>query len=86
MPERAAGFAMVRLDGEDDGPRAGGTGAPLVTGQQMFDEHGETFVFQAVQVGVFEEIEVAGATDSLDFADDAESVEAKLVEFFAGGG
>jgi hypothetical protein len=52
----------------------------------MFDENGETFVFLAIQVGVFEEIEVAGAPDSLDLPQDAERVNAEFVQFFAGGG
>jgi hypothetical protein len=45
----------------------------------MFDENRETIVFLGIQVGVFKEIEVPGAADSLDFAEDAEGVDAEFV-------
>jgi len=51
----------------------------------MLDENGETFVFLGVEVGVFEEIQIAGAADSFDFAEYAEGVETQFFEFFAGG-
>jgi hypothetical protein len=57
-----------------------------VTGEQMLDEGGQAVLFQTIEIGVFKEIEVAGAADSFDFAEDAEGVEAEFIEFFAGGG
>lgn len=52
----------------------------------MLDEGGHAVLFQAIQIGVFEEIEVAGTADSFGFTEDAKGVEAEFVEFFAGGG
>lgn len=58
----------------------------VVASQKMLDQNRETFVFLGVEVGVFEEIKVAGTADYFDFPEDAQGVEAEFVEFFAGGG
>jgi hypothetical protein len=58
----------------------------LVAGEQVFDQGGEAFLLLTIEVGVFEEIEVAGAADFFYFAEDADGVEAQVFEFFAGGG
>lgn len=87
QPDRGPGANPAwHLRSSDDGAGAGGAGLAVVTSEEMFDDNGETFVFLGVEVGIFEEIEVAGAADAFDFAEDAERVETELVEFFAGGG
>jgi|SRR5450631_527772 hypothetical protein len=52
----------------------------------MLDQGGKAFLLLTVEVGVFEEGEVAGTADFFHFTENAEGVEAQFVEFFAGGG
>ena len=47
-----------------------------MAGEEMFDQDGEAFLLFTIEVGVFEEIEVARAEDFFYFAEDAEGVEA----------
>lgn len=51
----------------------------FVAGQQVLDERRYAVVLLAIQVGVFEEVEVPRAADSSDFAQD---VKGFFVEFF----
>lgn len=62
-----------------DWSRACGARLAFVAGQQVLYEHRYTFVLLAIEVGVFEEIEVPRATDSSNFAQD---VNGFLIEFF----
>lgn len=48
----------------------------LVAGEQVLDESSQAFVLLGIEVGVFEEGEVAGTPDFFHFAEDAEGVEA----------
>ena len=58
----------------------------VVSGEQMLDQGSQAFLLLTIEVGVFEEGEVAGTADFFHFAEDAEGVEAQFFEFFAGGG
>ena len=58
----------------------------VVSGEQVLDQGGEAFLLLTVEIGVFEEGEVAGTADSLHFTKNVEGVEAQFFEFFAGGG
>ena len=57
----------------------------LVTGEQVLNESSQAFVFLGIEVGVFEEREVAGTPDFFHFAEDEEGIEAQFFEFLAGG-
>jgi hypothetical protein len=58
---------------------------PVVAGEQVFDESGEAVLSLAVEVGVFEEIQIAGTADSSYLLEYAEGVKTQFFEFFAGG-
>ena len=47
-----------------------------MAGEEMFNHGGDAFLLFTIEVGVFEEIEVARAADFFYFAEDAEGVEA----------
>jgi len=63
----------------DDWSRTCRARLAFVAGQQVLDERRYAVVLLAVEVGVFEEVEVARATDSSNFAQD---VNGFLIEFF----
>lgn len=48
----------------------------VVSGEQMLDQGSQAFLLLTIEVGVFEEGEVAGTPDFFHFAEDAEGVEA----------
>ncbi len=60
---------MTRVRGSDYGPGTRRTGLAVVAGEQVLDESGHAFLFLAIEVGVFKEIEVAGTADSFHFAE-----------------
>ena len=51
----------------------------VVSGEQMLDQGGQTFLLLTIEVCVFEEGEIAGTADFFYFAEDAEGAEAQFV-------
>jgi hypothetical protein len=82
IPEPPGISLLQGIGFSDDWARTGGTGLPTVTGEQMFDERGNAFLFQAVKVGVFKERKVAGTADSSNVAENANGLVVEFVEFF----
>lgn len=60
---------MTEVRGSDDGPGTGRAGLTVVPGEQVLDESGHAFLFLAIEVSVFKEIQVAGTADSFHFAE-----------------
>jgi hypothetical protein len=66
-----------------DRSRACRAGLAFMAGEQVLDERGYAVVLLAIEVGVFEEVEVARATDSSNFAQYVNGVLIKGFEILA---
>jgi hypothetical protein len=75
----AAGGGRTRFPRYDDWPGACRARLAIVAGQQVLDERGDAVVLLAIEVGIFEEVEIARATDPSNLAQD---VNGFLIEFF----
>jgi hypothetical protein len=67
----------------DDRAGARRTRLACMSGQQMLDERGDAVVLLASEVGVFEEVQIAGAADSSHFTEDEKSFLVKFLELVA---
>ncbi|MEQ1472610.1 MAG: hypothetical protein ABLQ96_02250 [Candidatus Acidiferrum sp.] len=62
----------------DDGTRARRAGLAGMSGQQMLDERRDAVVLLAIEISVFEKVEIPRAADPSDFAEDEKGL---LIEF-----